>query len=132
MSFSVWSDEINNTARENKSFEKALKMDMENIMMLDKEKQTAVFYAGEDTEDYNTTLSHCDCQDFRYNKKGQAPCKHIYRLALECGLIDPDAEPWATYKTYSKLYNSVTNKIKKLNINNLQKLNAYIDNSKPE
>lgn len=33
---------------------------------------------------YNTTLETCGCGDYiRRNK----PCKHIYRLAIECGLV---------------------------------------------
>lgn len=130
MSFSIWSDDTHNTSRENKSFERALKIDRENIIYLDIEKQTAIFRSSDEFEVYNATLSHCDCQDFGYNKKGKAPCKHIYRLALECGLIDPDAEPWATYKNYSKYYTGVTNKIKKLNISELQELSKYLDTIK--
>lgn len=32
---------------------------------------------------YHTTLKTCECDDFVYNKKAGAPCKHIYRLAAE-------------------------------------------------
>lgn len=35
---------------------------------------------------YNVYLDHCDCKDFQERK---LPCKHIYRLALEIGIITP-------------------------------------------
>lgn len=34
---------------------------------------------------YSTTLSSCECGDFIRRK---LPCKHMYRLAMECGLFD--------------------------------------------
>lgn len=34
---------------------------------------------------YETFLDHCPCGDFR---RGKLPCKHIYRLAIELGLMD--------------------------------------------
>lgn len=37
---------------------------------------------------YSTTLETCNCADFSNRNK---PCKHIYRLAIECGLIDAGA-----------------------------------------
>lgn len=36
---------------------------------------------------YETFLDHCPCGDFRRSK---LPCKHIYRLAIELGLMDAD------------------------------------------
>lgn len=37
-------------------------------------------------EIYNVSLSHCNCRDFR---ERHLPCKHIYRLALELGIVTP-------------------------------------------
>lgn len=34
---------------------------------------------------YNTTLTSCSCVDFMRRKK---PCKHMYRLAIELGIIE--------------------------------------------
>lgn len=127
MSFSVWDERVHNSPAAYKSFEKAVKMDTDNILRIDFENLSGAFFAGVGTDDYNTTLSHCDCQDFKYNKKGQAPCKHIYRLAIELGLIDPTTEPWVTYLGYSKLYNTVMRDVKKLNIYDLQKLDNQLD-----
>ncbi len=38
---------------------------------------------------YETFLDHCPCGDFRRYK---LPCKHIYRLAIELGLMDVDVK----------------------------------------
>ncbi len=38
---------------------------------------------------YNVTLNSCDCEDFSKSALG-LPCKHIYRLALELGIVDRD------------------------------------------
>lgn len=57
---------------------------------VDKESQTAVFKAGK----YHVTLNSCTCVDFMRNKR---PCKHIYRLAMELGLLEDN-----TYNTGEK------------------------------
>lgn len=48
---------------------------------LDPVNQTARFYGS---KVYDVSLSHCPCGGFR----GKHPCKHIYRLAMELGIID--------------------------------------------
>lgn len=47
---------------------------------IDKENLSAVFRGS--SEDYITTLSSCQCVDFR---RRELPCKHMYRLAMELG-----------------------------------------------
>ena len=42
---------------------------------------------GSGKEPYVATLEDCTCQDFMFRLKKDAPCKHIYRLAMEKGLI---------------------------------------------
>ena len=56
---------------------------------MDKEHETGVFY-GSGKEPYQASLASCTCNDFVKRKK---PCKHIFRLAMELGIID------AAYKT---------------------------------
>lgn len=52
---------------------------------VDFELESAVF-PGSDGVDYNTSLSFYTCQDFE--KRGyDLPCKHMYRLAMELGVI---------------------------------------------
>ena len=51
---------------------------------IDKEHETGVFY-GSGKDPYQTTLASCTCNDFVRRKK---PCKHVFRLAMELGIID--------------------------------------------
>lgn len=37
---------------------------------------------------YHATLDDCDCQDFRFNTKGNKPCKHILALAMAVGIVN--------------------------------------------
>lgn len=48
---------------------------------VDHVNQTAVFHGS---KIYEVSLDHCSCGGF----KGKYPCKHIYRLAMELGIID--------------------------------------------
>lgn len=52
-------------------------------LSLDKEKQTGVFKGSGGS--YNTSLDSCSCRD---NILRRLPCKHMYRLAAELGIID--------------------------------------------
>lgn len=52
---------------------------------VDPEAKTARFSSTSDLPYYDTSLSHCDCHDF--GSRG-LPCKHIYRLAVELGIIE--------------------------------------------
>lgn len=47
---------------------------------------------GSGAEAYIVTIDRCTCSDFLKNKKGKAPCKHIYRLAMENGVFSLPAE----------------------------------------
>lgn len=51
---------------------------------IDREHETGVFY-GSGKDPYQTTLASCTCNDFVKRKK---PCKHVFRLAMELGIID--------------------------------------------
>lgn len=53
---------------------------------IDQEHETGVFY-GSGKLPYQTSLAACTCNDFVKRKK---PCKHIYRLAMELGIITLD------------------------------------------
>lgn len=52
---------------------------------IDKNSQSARFSSTTDLPYYDTTLSNCTCYDFQ---KRKLPCKHIYRLAVELGVIE--------------------------------------------
>lgn len=47
--------------------------------------ETARFTSTSDLPYYDTSLSQCTCHDFQERR---LPCKHIYRLAVELGVIE--------------------------------------------
>lgn len=53
---------------------------------VDVEGGTGVFSGS---TNYETSLSECTCIDF---KKRKLPCKHMYRLAIELGILDETAK----------------------------------------
>lgn len=56
------------------------------IVSLNKKKMSCKIYSSSNSSViYKTTLNSCDCEDF---SKSGLPCKHIYKLALELGIID--------------------------------------------
>lgn len=46
--------------------------------------QSSAKITSEHQNTYHTTLTSCTCMDFQIQKK---PCKHMYRLAMEIGLL---------------------------------------------
>lgn len=60
---------------------------------IDKAAGTGVFQ-GSSKNPYETTLVSCTCFDYMQRlKRGRAmPCKHIYRLAMECNVLGHDPE----------------------------------------
>lgn len=52
---------------------------------VDRKKKTARFSSSSDLPYYETSLCSCTCHDFV--TRG-LPCKHIYRLAVELGIIE--------------------------------------------
>jgi len=61
---------------------------------INKKNKTARFSSSSELPYYDTTLSSCDCFDFQERK---LPCKHIYRLAVELGLIEIIKRPSGGY-----------------------------------
>ncbi|MBE5807007.1 MAG: hypothetical protein E7317_01530 [Clostridiales bacterium] len=62
-----------------------------NVQSIETGVPSAVF-VGSNGDIYHATLEECDCPDFQIRgKKKDAPCKHIARLMLECGVIDKNA-----------------------------------------
>lgn len=47
--------------------------------------ETAIFSSTSDLPYYDTSLKACSCYDFQGRK---LPCKHMYRLAAELGIIE--------------------------------------------
>jgi hypothetical protein len=60
------------------------------LKQIDKTDASDVFI-GRDADTYFTTLTDCTCRDF---EKNYGPCKHMYRLAKELGLMKlPEFQP---------------------------------------
>lgn len=58
------------------------------VVLLDKKRMKMWIKGSYHPErTYNVRLDRCDCMDF---KERHLPCKHIYRLALELGIVTPE------------------------------------------
>lgn len=79
---------ISNSAAQERRFDRAMEADC-SPDKIDSEMQTAIF-SGSGKKPYVVTLESCSCVDFARN--GGLPCKHIYRLAMELGIIDCEFE----------------------------------------
>jgi len=56
------------------------------VVSINKKKITMKICSARDSSNiYCTSLSGCDCEDF---KRRNLPCKHMYKLACELGVID--------------------------------------------
>lgn len=76
----LWNNDIHRTTTQLRRFKEA---DTVDILKYYSTTQTARVKGGWDDTIY-TSLNSCSCADFHYR---QRPCKHIYKLALEVGLI---------------------------------------------
>jgi len=56
------------------------------VVSVNKKKMTMKIRSSRNSNTvYYTSLSNCDCEDF---KRRNLPCKHMYKLACELGIID--------------------------------------------
>jgi hypothetical protein len=66
------------------------------IVSIDKQNATAVFWDVKKGTGNSATLARCDCKDFNFSgnapRKTFKPCMHVYRLAMELGLLDAKYE----------------------------------------
>jgi hypothetical protein len=62
-----------------------------DIIMINKKEKAGIFHSSSYLPAYNASLESCTCADFEQRK---LPCKHIYRLAYELGIIErPPKKP---------------------------------------
>lgn len=115
-------DDIHTEVTQIKRFEKGSGKSVK-MLSFDSDNQCAEF-EGSDGSIYNTSLDGCSCIDYSFHN---LPCKHMYKLAIECGLIDVTSEPWKTYTCYSKLLNKVKKKLNDLDIEQLETLSKFIE-----
>ncbi len=83
MSFAKWSD-CHDYVGQDKRIEKAKRAE-NTPLNISVEEKFGKFGGSHGT--YHTTLEYCECFDFKSRKM---PCKHMYRLAIELGVIDAD------------------------------------------
>ena len=82
--FGPWPDECHETIDQIKRIYAGKKIPATKVNV-DPESQHAVI-EGAGSEPYCATLDSCTCPDFSIHH-GKVPCKHIYRLADELGLL---------------------------------------------
>ena len=81
--FDSWDQSIHELDEQQKRISSAQKAET-SPSKVDKENFMGVF-PGSGGKSYQTSLASCTCVDFARRK---LPCKHIYRLAMECGVFD--------------------------------------------
>jgi predicted nucleic acid-binding Zn finger protein len=63
------------------------------VLALDRAARSGRFFDREKELGADTTLRHCSCKDFSFvgksPRKSFKPCMHIYRLAMELGMLEP-------------------------------------------
>jgi len=80
-----WNGDFHDDFEQVKRIESARTKKMQKaILSVDREKCSAVIQ-GSGKEPYVTTLNECSCADYQLR---HLPCKHIYALAFELGLMD--------------------------------------------
>lgn len=77
--FGQWEPSVHSSIDQLKRITSAKKKDV-TPTSIDKENMIGIF-PGSGKSPYTTTLDNCNCGDFFRRK---LPCKHIYRLAMEC------------------------------------------------
>lgn len=81
--FGHWTEQDHQGKKQENAISKA-QLSKTTPISVDSAAQTAVFW-GSSKEPYQTSLSTCTCSEFIRFK---VPCKHIYRLAMELGIVD--------------------------------------------
>ena len=83
ISFGGWPEAIHDDFEQVKRIESAEKLKPSDLAV-DAGSQT-MQVQGSASDPYVVSLSECSCTDFQIR---QAPCKHMYRLAMELGMMD--------------------------------------------
>lgn len=83
MQFGNWNEAIHEDVDQIKRLGSAVKIKEDTVELSD-DGESALMY-GRTGGEYHVWLDECECYDFAVHQK---PCKHIYRLAIELGLIE--------------------------------------------
>lgn len=90
-----WGNEIHEKPDQQKRITSA-KSSKTTPSSVDKENLSGTF-PGSGATPYTTTLTSCTCIDF---SRRHLPCKHIYRLAIELGVLNETAQTGMNKNTY--------------------------------
>lgn len=96
--FGPWDESIHMPEEQQKRIQSAEKAATTPIS-IDKENQTGIF-PGSGKKPYETSFESCTCADFIRRK---VPCKHMYRLAMECGVFGGDTKSGTNKNTIAKI-----------------------------
>lgn len=127
--FGVWDESIHMPEDQQKRIKSAEKADA-TPLSVDKDAQNGVF-PGSGKKPYETTLDSCTCGDFVRRK---LPCKHMYRLAMECGIFKGSVKSGINKNTIAKIqipFKEVVTALESLNkecqkeVMSLLRLNLY-------
>lgn len=88
IAFGGWPESIHDDFEQVKRIESAKKLKASELV-IDAGNRT-MQAQGSASDPYEVSLSECSCADFQIR---QAPCKHMYRLAMELGMMDMDSLP---------------------------------------
>lgn len=117
-SWGKWPDKLHELPNQVKSIAKI--REIENFTIEREQGYMDVVSSSDNKSTYRTTLENCECRDFLITKKKEAPCKHMYKLAYECGFRNFDVER-------SDIYKLVEKKCKALNSKQLKELAVILD-----
>ncbi len=90
--FERWSLQLQSTQDQRMRFERAINEATHCLRDISSEKGTAKCFSSEyhiNNEIYDVTYISCTCPDY---KKRLRPCKHIYALALNLGIMHEDTD----------------------------------------
>lgn len=112
MNFGNWDSDIHNNYEQVKRIGWIKRIKPENAT-INSDKKTAKIIGTDGT--YTVTLDKCTCNDFAIRR---LPCKHIYYLAFELGLLDdlPEIDKKAA-KAFKKTIPDEIERFKELYLN---------------
>ena len=89
MTFGKWPEEMHYEPEQLLRIERARQIQSSDVQV-DRDGFSAIITGSkksnsEEKHTYYVTADSCSCADFSINRK---PCKHMYRLAIECGIIN--------------------------------------------
>ena len=111
VSWSFADDALNSTTQQINRQKSARHLE---ILQFEASEPLAAFYDHKRKRANVATLTHCNCNDFNRQKEVK-PCMHIYRVAIELGLIEPKYFGWqAEFVIAAKLSREETERLQKL------------------